>query len=116
MRLIRFVLKQINNEEPAPLIITASVNEENIIKPAIPYAGWWGIPKNNNWCRAVVFKPDGIVDFGGDPEEDYSERYAEMQIYGKPIILGEKYFMKDLEDGEVSEFIVIEAIDLDTIK
>lgn len=53
-----------------------------------------------------------MVHFSGDPEEDDSERYSEMQIFDRPIELGERFYMKDLEDGDVSEFVVREIIDL----
>jgi hypothetical protein len=113
MKLVRIRFDQVNEDEPAPLVVTVPLNDDNTISHAIPHAGWWGIPKGNNWCRPVIFKPDGSVDFGGDPEDSHGERYGEMQIFGPRIEVGGRFYMKDLEDGSSSEFVVRELIELD---
>ena len=48
------------------------------------------------------------MEFGGDPEDDQNERVSDIQIFGRPFELGEKFYMKDREDDDVYEFVVRE--------
>lgn len=113
MTWMRIRLDQVDNEDPAPLVITAPIGSDKCISMDIPFAGWWGKLKGNAWFRAVVFKPDGTVDFGGDPEESEEERFSDMQIYGKAFEIGASFYMEDRSDGEVSHFIVREMTPLE---
>ena len=112
MTFVRIRLEQVNHEDPSPMIINLDLGSDRKPSKAIPQSGWWGIPKGNSWCRPVIFRPDGMVDFGGDPEDSEGDRYAEMQIFNRVFELGESFYMKDLGDGEVSQFVVREIIDL----
>ena len=112
MPYVRIRLDQVNAEEPSPMIINLPLGPDKRPMRAIPHSGWWGIPKGNNWCRPLIFKPDGMVDFGGDPEDSNEERYARMSIFDRAFELGARFYLEDFEDGSVSEFVVREIIDL----
>lgn len=112
MTFVRIRLDQINHDDPSPMIINVVIDADNKVSKKIPHSGWWGISKGNAWCRPLVFRPDGMVDFGGDPEDSVGDRYAEMQIFDRAFDIGEKFYMKDLGDGDVSQFIVREIINL----
>lgn len=112
MNWYRIRFDQIHHEDPSPLIITAPLDAKSQISLHIPFAGWWGTLKGNAWLRPVVFKPDGTVLFGQDPEDDREECVSEMQIFGIALDLGATFYMKDLEDGEVYQFVVREKTEL----
>lgn len=112
MPYVRIRLEQLNHEEPSPLIINTPVGADKKISKSVPHSGWWGIPKGNNWCRPVIFRPDGKIDFGGDPEDSEDERYGSMQIFDRVLEIGERFYLEDHEDGEVSEFVIREIIEL----
>jgi len=104
----RIKLDQISEEDPAPMVLTVPLGPDQCIAVEIPFAGWWGKLRGNAWFRPIVCKPDGTVEFSGDPEDDQNERVSDMQIFGKPFELGKMFYMKDREDGEVYEFVVRE--------
>lgn len=112
MRFCRIRLEQLNSDDPSPLVIDLPLGTDDKTTSKIPQPGWWGIPKGNNWCRPVIFKPDGLIDFGGDPEDSHEERYSKMQIFDRVFQIGERFYMEDLEDRGVHEFVVREVIEL----
>jgi len=113
MPLVRVTLDQITDFDPAPMVITLALGSDNKPLQLIPYSGWWGRPKGNNWLRPIIFKPDGWVDFGGDPEDRHEERYARMQIFDRKFELGESFYLEDFEENTVTRFIVKKIDQLD---
>ena len=87
MHVVRVKLDQICSSEPSPMVINLILGDDGKPKHSIPFCGWWGVPKTNHWCRALIFKPDGKVDFGGDPEDEHNERYAMMPIHDKVFVV-----------------------------
>lgn len=108
----RIRLDQVQSDDPAPIVITVPLDVKSHVTLQIPFAGWWGTLKGNAWLRPVVFKPDGTMLFGQNPEDDREECVSEMQIYGASFVLGASFYMKDLEDGEVYHFVVREKTEL----
>lgn len=108
----RIRLDQVQSDSPDPIVITVPLDASSKIALSMPFAGWWGKLKGNAWLRPVVFQPDGNVRFAQDPEDDRDECISEMQIFGVPIDLGASFYLKDLEDGDVSQFIVREKTEL----
>jgi hypothetical protein len=97
------------------LIVDLPLDDQNVIAHDIPFAGWWGIPKGNNWIRPVVFKPNGEVEFGGDPEDPEEERISDMRIHGVPLKIGLQIVMIDREEGALTTFILTTMHNLDDL-
>jgi hypothetical protein len=108
----RIRLDQVQSEAPDPIVITVPLDPTSRIALRMPFAGWWGTLKGNAWLRPVVFQPDGNVRFAQDPEDDRDECISEVQIFDRPLDLGASFYLKDLEDGEVSHFVVREKTEL----
>lgn len=113
-RFVRISCQEIDDEDddPAPLTFDVVLDADSRLSHKVPFAGWWGEPRTNAFLRPLVFRPDGIVDFGGDPADDDSERHAEMQLHGMVLNKGTKLYMRDKADGSVSIFLVKKIIDL----
>lgn len=112
MKHIRVRFKE-DDEDRGDLVVDLPLNADNVIAHEIPFAGWWGVPKGNNWIRPVVFKPNGEVEFGGDPEDD--GRLSDMKLHGTVLEKGLRVFMVDRDDGEEIVFTLVSLYDLNDL-
>ena len=112
MKHVRAKFAQLEVDDPSPLVIDLLLGHDNTPKDGLPYAGWWGKPMSNNWFRPVVFRTDGSVDFGGDPEDPDEERFGRMPIHERSFDIGERFYLEDFEDRSVSVFQLRELVDL----
>lgn len=117
-RFVRISCQQIDDEDddPAPLTFDVVIDTDNRLLHNVPFAGWWGQPRTNAFLRPLVFRPDGIVDFGGDPEDDDKERHSEMKLHGAVLNKGTKLYLRDSSDDSVAIFVVKKIIDLLTLQ
>lgn len=112
MQFYRITFKQMNGDEPAPLVITIPLNEKNMVAQEIPFAGWWGKISGNNWCRPIIFMPNGRVDFGGDPDYSNEDRYGKMPLFEKTLEIGTSLYAENFDEDVEVEFRVKEIIAL----
>ncbi len=112
MKHVRVTCKQLDDEYPEPLVFDVVLGDDNRPAHKIPFAGWWGKPRSNNWLCPLVFRPDGAVDCGGDPEDSDEDRHWRTPFHETAFFVGTKFYMEDQGDGEVSTFVVTQLTDL----
>jgi hypothetical protein len=64
--------------DDAPLVFDTLLDGQAKRIAPYPMGGWWGKPRSNEMWPLVIW-PDGKIDFGGDPEDEPDDRFAQLE-------------------------------------